>query len=148
MEVILKKNVANLGYKGDIVNVKPGYANNYLIPNELAMIVNEANKKSVSQDILQAAHKVSRIKEIAEEKSKKTEAIVAKIKVSAVNDENKIFGTITPLQISQAYLEHDLNIEPKSIIVKTPIKTLGIHEISIQLHKEVTCNGKIEILKG
>ncbi len=147
MEVILRKNVANLGYRGDIVNVKPGYASNYLIPNELAIIANKANKKSASQDILQATHKVSRIKEAAEEKCKQIKATVAKIEVSAANNEGKIFGTITSLQISQAYLEHGVDIEPKSIIIKTPIKTLGVHEISIQLHKEVTCNGKIEIFK-
>ena len=118
MEIILRKNIANLGYKGDTVKVRPGYANNYLIPNDLAVIANKSNKKSAAQDILQAAHKVSRIKEAAEEKARKIEETTVTITVSAVNDEGKIFGTITPLQISQAYLEHDIDVEPKSIIIK------------------------------
>lgn len=148
MKIILKKDFVSLGYKGDILKVKDGYARNYLIPNGVAIIANAANKKSAEQDNLQAAHKASKIKEIAEEQANKLKDLEIKVKVKAANEGGKIFGSVTALQIAQSInSEHKIPIDSKNIIMKEPIKTLGTYEITIKLHKDVSCNVKVEVIK-
>ncbi|MCP3659965.1 MAG: 50S ribosomal protein L9 [Bacteroidetes bacterium] len=148
MEIVLRKDHDNLGYKGEIINVKAGYARNYLIPNGVAIIANKSNRKSAEQDNLQAAHKASKIKEVAQEQVDKLKNLDIKIKVKAANEGGKIFGSVTALQIAQSIsTDHKIPIDPKSIVIKNPIKNLGTYEIEIKLHKDVKTNIKVEVIK-
>src|SRR5688500_19659333 len=101
MELILKQDVQGLGYKNDIVKVKAGYGNNYLIPNGLALIANDSNRRLVTENIRQAAHKASKIKQDAEAIAAKVGELTIEIRTKA-GESGKIFGSITEIQISDA----------------------------------------------
>ena len=136
MEVILKEDYKGLGYKNDIVTVKPGFGRNYLIPRSLAIIADVTNKKIVAENVKQAAHKAEKIKkdvqELAEKLSKLSLEIGAK-----VGESGKIFGSITALQISDSLKNKGFNIDRKKITFKGEIKEVGEYDAYIDLYKEV-----------
>ncbi|MBC8344611.1 MAG: 50S ribosomal protein L9 [Bacteroidetes bacterium] len=144
MEVILKQDVDNLGYAGDIISVKPGYARNYLIPKKMAILATESNKKVVEENNKQAAHKIA--KQIAD-----AEAIAAKLAKSAVKipvkvgTSGKLFGSITNLQISKSLKEMGYDIDRKDILILEEITEIGKYKIKIKLHKEVQVEMKLDI---
>ena len=94
MEVILTQDVTGLGYKNDTVKVKPGYGRNYLIPNGVALIANDSNKKRVAEDIRQAAHKAAKLKQDAETLAAKIGELTVEIRTKA-GETGKIFGAVT-----------------------------------------------------
>ncbi len=144
MEVILTKNIPGLGAKNEVLTVKAGYASNYLIPQGFALIANSANKKVLAENINQHAKKEKKIKQVAENLAKKIADI--KLVLSAkVGKKGKIFGTITSLQIAQAYNTQGITIEAKQIKLTEPIKTIGEHKAILTLHKEVVFPIKIEV---
>ena len=101
MEVILKQDISGLGYKNDIVKVRPGYGRNYLIPNGFALIANESNRRLITENVRQMAHKAAKLKQDAEALAAKVGDFVAEIKTKA-GESGKIFGAVTALQISDA----------------------------------------------
>ena len=101
MEIILKQDVTGLGYKNDIVKVKPGYGRNYLIPNGVALIANESNKKVVAENVRQAAHKAAKVKLDAETLVAKIGELTIEIGTKA-GESGKIFGAVTAVQVSDA----------------------------------------------
>jgi large subunit ribosomal protein L9 len=136
MEIILKEDVAKLGYKGDVVKVRPGYAHNFLIPNGLAVVADKANRKISQENLRQAAHKIEKVKASAEQTA--TDLQNATIEISAkTGSSGKIFGSITTLQIAQALKEKGFDIDRRRISLVGEIKTPGTYEASIDLHKEV-----------
>src|SRR5690606_9018998 len=104
MEVILKDDIKGLGYKNDTVNVKPGYGRNYLIPRGYAIIANSSNKKSVNENIRQAAHKAEKLKKDAVAISEKISNLSLVIPAK-VGESGKIFGAVTVLQLSDSLKE-------------------------------------------
>src|SRR5690606_36203266 len=101
MEVILKQDVAGLGYTNDIVKVKAGYGNNYLIPNGIALLATESNKKVVQENIRQASHKAAKIRQDAEALAQKIGELTVEIGTKA-GETGRIFGAVTANQISDA----------------------------------------------
>lgn len=136
MELILKQDVQGLGYKNDIVKVKAGYGNNYLIPNGFALIANDSNKKLVNENIRQAAHKAEKIKQDAEALAAKVGDLTVEIKTKA-GESGKIFGAVTALQISDALKAKGFEIDRKKVILKENPKQLGTYKVVLDLHKEV-----------
>lgn len=136
MELILKQDVQGLGYKNDIVKVKAGYGNNYLIPNGFALIANDSNKKMVNENVRQAAHKAAKVKQDAEALAAKVGELTIEIKTKA-GESGKIFGAITALQISDALKAKGLDIDRKKVILKESPKQLGNYSAVLDLHKEV-----------
>jgi len=136
MEIILKEDIKGLGYKNDVVDVKSGYGRNYLIPQGLAIIANKANKKMIAENIRQASHKAEKLKKDAEALAEKIGDIVLEIKAKA-GESGKIFGAVTPLQISESLKEKGFDIDRKKINVGSDIKNLGDYTIELDLHKEV-----------
>ena len=136
MELILKEDVINLGYKDDIVKVKDGYGRNYLIPTGKAVIASESAKKVLAENLRQRAHKLAKIKADAEELAKKMEGISLTIatKVSATGT---IFGSVGAIQIAEELAKLGLEIDRK-IIVVSAVKEVGSYEATVKLHKEVT----------
>jgi large subunit ribosomal protein L9 len=136
MEIILKEDIKGLGYKNDIVKVKPGYGRNYLIPQNLAIIANDSNKKVVSENTKQAAHKAEKMKKDALALGEKIGSMVLNIPAK-VGESGKIFGAITALQVSDALKDKGIIIDRKKITFKTEVKEVGEYVAILDLHKEV-----------
>lgn len=135
MEIILKEDIKGVGYKNDIVDVKPGFGRNYLIPQGFAIIASDSNKKMILENVRQASHKAEKLKKDAEAIGEKLKDLTVEIKTKA-GESGKIFGAVTALQISDALKEKGFDIDRKKISVGS-IKSLGEYQVEIDLHKEV-----------
>jgi large subunit ribosomal protein L9 len=146
MEVILKQDIPNLGYKDDTVKVKNGYGRNYLIPQGLAMLATETNKKVMAENKRQKAFKEEKIKDEALALGKALEKLELKIGAKA-GTSGKIFGSVNAIQISQALKEQfSYDIDRKQIHVDgESIKELGKYSAKVRLHKEVTIEIEFEV---
>ena len=135
MELILKEDVINLGYKDDIVKVKDGYGRNYLIPTGKAVIASESAKKVLAENLRQRAHKLAKIKADAEALAAKFEGVSLTIatKVSATG---AVYGSVGAIQIAEELAKLGLEIDRK-IIVVSAVKEIGSYEATVRLHKEV-----------
>ncbi len=136
MEIILREDIKGLGYKNDIVSVKPGYGRNYLIPQGLAILANKSNKKMIEENVRQAAHKAEKLKKDAEALAQKIGDAVLEIKTKA-GESGKIFGAITALQVADALAAKGFDVDRKNVTFKSNIKELGEHTVTLDLHKEV-----------
>ncbi len=146
MEVILKQDIHNLGHKNDIVDVKNGYARNYLIPQGFAVNATPSAKKMHEENLRQRAHKEAKIKENAIELSKKLETITFTIGAKT-STTGKIFGSVNTIQIAEKIKEQGFDIERKNINIKEDlIKEIGKYTVSIKLHKEVSVDIEFEVV--
>lgn len=145
MEVILKQDVAGLGYKNDIVKVRAGYGNNYLIPNGFALVATDSNKKLVQENIRQAAHKAAKIKQDAEALAAKIGDLTIEIGTKA-GESGKIFGAVTALQIADVLKAKGFDIDRKKVILKESPKQLGTYNATLDLHKEVKHEIKVSVV--
>lgn len=145
MEVILKQDVAGLGYKNDIVKVRPGYGNNYLIPNGFALIANDSNKRLVNENVRQAAHKAAKVKQDAEALAAQVGDLTIEIKTKA-GESGKIFGAVTALQISDTLKAKGFEIDRKKVVLKESPKQLGTYSAVLDLHKEVKHEIKVKVV--
>jgi large subunit ribosomal protein L9 len=145
MDVILKQDVQGLGYKNDIVKVRAGYGNNYLIPNGFALIANDSNKRLVNENIRQAAHKASKVKQDAEAIAQRVGEMTIEIKTKA-GESGKIFGAVTALQISDALKAKGIDIDRKKVILKESPKQVGNYTAVLDLHKEVKHEIKVNVV--
>ena len=144
MEVILIQDVANLGYKNDIVKVKDGYGRNYLIPSRLAVIANESNRKQLAENLKQQAHKIAKLLADAQALAEKLANTVVTVSAKA-NEDGKIFGTITTAQISEALAAQGIEVDKKVISVE-PVKVLGEAVATAKLHREVKAEIKLNVV--
>ncbi|WP_291783819.1 50S ribosomal protein L9 [Cecembia sp.] len=145
MEVILKTDIKGLGYKNDLVEVKPGYGRNYLIPQGFAVLATGSNKKILAENIKQAAHKAEKIRTEAEDLAEKLAGLVLEIKAK-IGESGKIFGKVTTLQISDALAEKGINIDRKKISINVPVQGAGEFEAEVDLHREVKSNVKFVVV--
>lgn len=136
MELILKEDIAGLGYKNEVVNVKSGYGRNYLIPQGYAVIANTSNKKVMAENIKQAAHKADKIKRDASDLAASIGDTVLEI-AAKVGESGKIFGKVTTLQISDALKAKGFSVDRKKISFESEVKTQGDYTALIDLHKEI-----------
>lgn len=141
MEIILKQPVKNLGDTHDVVKVKPGYARNFLIPSGMAVIANESNRKAVAELKRQASHKQDHIKMVAERTAAQLASTVIEIETLAGADE-KLFGSITTIQIAAKLKDKGFEIDRK-IITVDDIRELGEYTAVVHLHKEVKADLKV-----
>jgi len=145
MDVILKKYHKDLGEKNDIVSVKPGFARNFLIPQGIAIMATETNRKILTENLRQAAHKKDHIKNEALRIAGELEKLTLTISTLAGPD-GRLFGSITPLMIANQLEAKGYDIERPRILFDTVIKELGNYEITVDLHKEVKAKVKIEVV--
>ena len=134
MEIILIKDVENLGYANDIVVVKPGYANNYLIPQGFAKAATASAKKILAENLKQRAHKDAKILADAQALAEKIANLPLSFAVKA--EEGRIFGTITSADIAAALAEKGVEVEKKNVTVEA-INTVGEYKAAVKLHREV-----------
>ena len=146
MEIILKQDVNNLGMKDDIVTVKDGYAQNFLIPKGFAIVATTSAKKILSENIKQRAHKEARIKAAAAELAAKMEGV--KLQIGAkTSTTGKIFGSVNSIQIAEALAEKGFEVERKNVILSDDaIKEIGTYNATIKLHREVSVAIEIEVV--
>ena len=145
IELLLAENVANLGKQGEIVRVKPGYARNYLVPQGLATIATEENKRKVeshraAQEKLQA-EKLKQIHKLAKEISNYSATIEAN-----ANDDGHLYGSIVAPDISKALKSGGYDVAPEQIRLEGPLKELGMYTVKLQLHPEVESDVKVWVV--
>lgn len=143
MEVILIKDIENLGYANDIVNVKPGYANNYLIPQGYAKAATAAAKKVLAENLKQRAHKDAKILADAQALAETVSNLALSIAVKA--EEEKIFGAVTAADLAEALAAKGVEIDRKAISVES-VKTLGEYEATAKLHRDVKATIKFMVV--
>jgi large subunit ribosomal protein L9 len=136
MEIILKTDIAGLGYKNDVVAVKPGYGRNYLIPQGFAIMATPSNRKVLAENIKQAAHKVEKIRQDALDLAASIGELVLTIPAKT-GDSGKIFGRVTSLQISDLLKEKGFDVDRKKIAIDSEVKMVGDYSATLDLHKEV-----------
>ncbi|HLG03788.1 MAG TPA: 50S ribosomal protein L9 [Bacteroidia bacterium] len=147
MEVILKQDVKNLGYKDDVVKVKPGFGRNFLIPRGIATLANEAAKKIHAENVKQRAHKEAKVKAEAEQHAAKLADMIVKVPTKA-GENGKIFGSVTAVQLAEGLRKLGFDIDRRNITIENQeaVKTLGVYNAKLRLHKEVTANFKFEVV--
>ena len=146
MEVILREHVDNLGHRGDVVKVAPGYARNFLLPRKLALPVNEGNKRVIERE-----RKLAETREL--EERQQAEAVanrLSQIELTLsrrVGDTEQLYGSVTTADIAEALLEKGLEIDRKRIHLDEPLKSLGAFTIPVKLHRDVTAQLKVTVSK-
>jgi len=146
MEIILKKDYENLGKAMEIVNVKDGYARNFLIPNDIAVIATEGNKKRIAETKRVYEKKEAKLRADASELAKKIEQTPCTIAVK-VGEEEKIFGSVTSQDIAEFLKKEGFNVEKRFVKLEEPIKQLGVYTVDINLHKGVDAKLKVWVVK-
>lgn len=146
MEVILKKNVDNLGYTNEVVTVKPGYGRNFLIPQGYAVLATASAKKAHEEIMKQKSHKESKILAEAQELATKIEGTSVKI-ITKAGEKGKIFGSVNTLQLSEVLKAEGVDIDRKSLKIKDePIREIGTYEATANLHKDVKATFSFEVV--
>lgn len=145
MEIILKTDIKGLGYKNDLVDVKPGYGRNYLIPQGFAVLATGSNKKILAENIKQAAHKAEKIKTEAENIAAKIAGLTLEIKAK-IGESGKIFGKVTTLQISDSLAAQGIDIDRKKISISGPVDGAGEFSADVDLHREVKTKVKFVVV--
>ncbi len=145
MEIILKKDVAKLGNADDIVNVRTGYAVNYLIPQGYATLATESAKKQLAETIRQRAHKEAKLREDAEALAAKLAEASIKIALK-VSESGKTYGSVTSAQLAEALVAAGLEVDKKDITLKDEIKALGEFEADVKCYKDIHGTVKFEVV--
>ena len=146
MEILLKKDVANLGYAGEIVKVKAGYAMNYLVPQGFATVATESVKKQHAETLRQRAHKEAKL--VADAEALAATINAQAIEVAAkVGETGKLYGSVTTEMLAEALAAKGLNIEKKDITILAPeVKELGEYEAAVKLYKGIKGTFKFNVV--
>ena len=146
MEILLKKDVANLGYAGEIVKVKAGYAMNYLVPQGFATVATESVKKQHAETLRQRAHKEAKLVADAEALAATINAQVLEV-AAKVGETGNLYGSVTTEQLAEAIAAKGLNIEKKDITILAPeVKELGEYEAAVKLYKGIKGTFKFNVV--
>jgi large subunit ribosomal protein L9 len=144
MKLILREDVENLGRGGELVEVKPGYGRNFLLPRGLAVAANTKNVKEVEHQKAVAAAKAAKLKASAEAVAKRLSDTPIALK-RKVGEQDKLYGSVTALDIAEALALRGLVIDRRSIDLAEPIKTVGDFEVPVKLHHEVVGKAKVKV---
>ena len=144
MEIILLTDIANLGHKDDIVDVKQGYGRNYLIPQGYAILATPSARKVVAENLRQRAHKEAKLKAEAEELAAKLAEVRLTIGAKT-SSTGKIFGSVNSIMISESLKEKGFDIDRKKIVLKD-VKEVGTYTALIKLHREVKVDVEFEVV--
>ena len=146
MKVILKEDVQNLGQQGDVVEVKSGYARNYLMPQKLAILFTKQQKKSIDEAHKVEERKLEREKDQLESVLKQVEDLSLSLKMQSEED-SKLFGSVTKLDIVKLLEENGITVDKKYVDLSSPIKTLGEHKVNIMFTKEMSASFTLTVEK-
>lgn len=146
MEVILREEIRALGKAGDVVKVSPGYGRNFLLPKKLAVLADPKNLKELEHNKRAVQARMAKLKVQAAELGAKLGAVEVTIKREA-GEEDKLFGAVTAKDILEALRKENFVIEKRQLYLESPIKQLGLFEVPVKLHPEVTTTVKVWVVK-
>ena len=144
MKLILREDVENLGKGGELVEVRPGYGRNFLIPRGLAVVANARNVRELEHQRKVAEAKAAKLKQSAEAVAKRLAETPVTL-VRKVGEQDKLYGSVTALDIAEALAARGLQIDRRSIDLAEPIKTVGDHEVPVKLHREVVGKARVKV---
>ena len=146
MDVILREDVEKLGTRGQLVKVAPGYARNFLLPNKMAVAATESNKKIVEQERQAHLRREAKVEGEAKDLGKMLAAVEITISQKA-GENDQLFGSVTSKDIAEALEKQGYTIERRKIALEEPIKTLGEFKVPVRLHREVTSEITVHVVK-
>ncbi|MEZ5400520.1 MAG: 50S ribosomal protein L9 [Bryobacteraceae bacterium] len=146
IEMILREDVDNLGSRGEVVRVAPGYARNFLLPRRMAVAATEANRKIVDQERQAHLRKEAKLAGEASELAKLLGAVSITIKAKA-GENDQLFGSVTAKDIAEALEAQSYQIDRKKIMLEEPIRQLGEHKVTVRLHREVSVELPVTVAK-
>ncbi len=146
MKVILRQNYSQLGSIGDVVEVKNGFARNFLIPRSIAFRATEGNLKALEQEKIQLARKEEKVVKDSEKLAAQLGSVSLTITMK-VGEDDKLFGAVTSQMISESLTEKGYSIDKRIIELEEPIKTLGIFEVPVKLHSKVSAKVKVWVVR-
>jgi large subunit ribosomal protein L9 len=146
VEIILLESVSNLGKRGDTVRVKPGYARNYLFPRKMAVMANNANKRSFAEE-----EKVRSRRDVVEMRSAKEQAskladVSCTITVK-VGEDDKLYGSVSSADIAKEMENQGFRIDKRHVLLEEPIKKIGVYTVDVRLHREVVVPIRVWVVK-
>ncbi|HSM92031.1 MAG TPA: 50S ribosomal protein L9 [Anaeromyxobacteraceae bacterium] len=144
MKLILREDVENLGRGGDVVDVKPGYGRNFLLPRGLAVAANPKNLREIEHQKAVATAKAAKLKASAEAVAKRLAETPVTLK-RKVGEQDKLFGSVTALDIAEALSARGLQLDRRAIDLAEPIKTTGDFEVPVKLHHDVVGKAKVKV---
>lgn len=145
MRIILRQDIETLGNIGEIVNVKPGYARNYLIPNQMAYFATQGAINKIEQEKKQYLIKMSEVKADAEKLAEKFDELQVTIAMK-VGEEGKLYGSVTTQMIANELAIQGYQVDKRDVTIVDQIKTLGVFQVKIKLHPEVQANLKVWVI--
>ena len=147
MEVILKQDIKNLGYKDDVVKVRDGYGRNFLIPKGMAIIANETNKKVLAETVKQRAHREEKVRTAAEATANALKDVTVKVGAK-VGEKGKIFGSVTPIQLADALKKLGYDVDRRNITLnEEAIKSVGTYTADVRLYKDIAAKVNFEVVE-
>lgn len=146
MQVLLREDLDNLGHRGDVVRVAPGYARNYLLPKRLAMRVTPGNMKLIEQERKALQARGEREKHGAEDLARRIASVSCTI-VKKVGENDVLYGSVTSQEIGQVLEKEGIEVDRRRILLDEPIKSLGVFSVPIKLHPEVTAELKVWVVR-
>jgi len=144
MKLILREDVYNLGKGGDLVEVKPGYGRNFLIPGGLAVLANPKNIREVEHQKAVSAAKAAKLKASAEAIARRLSDTPVTLR-RKVGEQDKLYGSVTAMDVAEALAARGLDIDRRTIDLSDPIKTLGDFEVGVKLHSDVVGKVKVKV---
>ena len=145
MKIILKEDIANLGYKDDVVEVKSGYGRNYLIPQGKAVIASPGALKQLAEVLKQRAHKIAKIKADAEAKAATLEGVALTI-TAKTSANGSIYGSVGSAQVAEELAKLGHEVDRKIIYIKEAVKEVGTYTATVKLHKEVAASITLNVV--
>ncbi len=145
MKVILKETINSLGIIGSEVSVAAGYARNYLLPQNKAVVATPQNRRQMEQEKAKFEIQIAKERKLAEEMAQKLEGVVCQISAK-VSDENRLYGSVSTRDIITALADQEIVVEKRMVLMKEPIKEIGTFKIPIRVYKEVEPEITVEIV--
>lgn len=145
MKVFLKEDVKNLGKIGDVVNVAEGYARNFLLPKKVAVEANPKNLKEFEHNKRIIQERAAKIKDASKATADKLSALTLTIRAKA-GEEDKLFGSVTTMDIAEAFKAEGFEVDKKKILLGEPIKRLGEYTVEVKIHSEVNATVKVQVI--
>lgn len=145
MKVILTEDHDTLGAKGDVVEVKPGYGRNYLLPRRLAVVATKSAVKQYAEERRQAAHKIAAARQGLEALAARlsgTEVVIA----ARTGEDNRLFGTVTAAQVAEALAEKGFDVDRRKVVLREDIRTTGSYEATVRLAADLTADVSVKVV--
>ena len=145
MKVILREDIDGLGKSGELVTVKDGFGRNFLLPRKKAVLANEQNIRQLEHEKAVITARNAKLKGVAEALAKKVGSLKVTIK-RKVGEQDKLFGSVTALDIAEAVAAQGQQVDRRGLHLPEPIKTVGVHEVELRLHRDVVAKIKVEVV--